>query len=74
MVIFAFISISITFVNMFNKINVLLLLSGAEYLNKTLQEQLYAQVGWQHLIVARWCLILVCIPVLQLENADIGNM
>ncbi|MES2676249.1 MAG: DUF4386 domain-containing protein [Pseudomonadota bacterium] len=44
MVVFALISIPITFVNILNKINVLLLLSGVEYLNKIPQEQLHAQV------------------------------
>jgi hypothetical protein len=44
MVIFALISIPVAFINILNKINVLLLLSGAEYLNKIPQDQLHSQV------------------------------
>jgi len=44
MALFSLISAPITFINILNKVNVLLLLSGAEYLNGIPQEQLFAQV------------------------------
>ena len=44
MVIFSLLCIPIAFINIMNKVNVLLLLSGSEYLNKIPQEQLHAQV------------------------------
>ena len=44
MVIFALVSIPITFINIINKIDILLLLSGAEYLDYFPQEHLHAQV------------------------------
>lgn len=44
MVIFAFLCIPMAFINIINKVNVLLLVSGVEYLQKIPQEQLNAQV------------------------------
>ena len=44
MVIFALLCIPMAFINIINKVNVLLLVSGVEYLQKIPQEQLNAQV------------------------------